>query len=155
MSPTRLLLFSALGLGGLLVFAGTAKAASTPTPATDPEKESPPPPKPTTTTQQAAQMGGAECKAAFDAWRALADRAAVLCAEVIPVTDAWWDWENLRVSNDPSYDPVAHERVRARWEEATDNCNDINADSMAAMARYESCMTALGLNPALPSAATR
>jgi len=28
MSPTRLLLFSALGLGGLLVFAGTAKASS-------------------------------------------------------------------------------------------------------------------------------
>jgi hypothetical protein len=153
MSPTRLLLFSALGLGGLLVFAGKASAA-TPTPATEPEKETPPP-KPTTSTQQAAQMGGADCKSAFEAWRALADRAAVLCAEVAPVTDMWWDWEELRLANDPSYDPVAHERVRARWEQATDNCNDINSDSLAAMARYEACMVSLGLNPALPSAATR
>lgn len=41
MSPTRLLLFSALGLGGLLVFAGTAKAA-----APEPEPVPPPPENP-------------------------------------------------------------------------------------------------------------
>jgi hypothetical protein len=78
----------------------------------------------------------------------------VLCAEAAQVTDMWWDWEELRLANDPTYDPVAHERVRERWEQAQDNCADINSDSLAAMARYEACMVNLGLNPALPSAAT-
>lgn len=43
MSPTRILLFAALGLGGLLVFAGTAKAAEPePLPPQAPNPSSPP-----------------------------------------------------------------------------------------------------------------
>ncbi|SRR6266545_1857875 len=154
-TPMRVLLFGALGLGGLLLFTGTASAA---TPATEPEEKKPAP-KPSGTTAAAAsaataQNGGQSCKAAFDEWSSLADRAAALCAEAAQATDVWWQWEELRLANDSSYDPLQQERARARWEEAQDNCTDINSSALAAMARYEACMTALGLNPALPSAAT-
>ena len=78
----------------------------------------------------AAGVGACSCNKKKDI-----ELALVLCREASDATDVWWQWEELRLAGSSSYDPVAHERARARWQEAQDNCNDINSDSLAAKAQ--------------------
>ncbi len=135
MLGSRILLFTALGLGGLLVFAGTASAM---TKSTTPPKEPPEPaPKPATTAPTGVPVA---CLQAFNRWKGLADQSLAACQKAAGLADEWWVWEEYRLNGEYSYDPAYHEQIRRDWQAAQANCDSVNAASLQAMHEYEACV---------------
>lgn len=156
--------FAILGIGAAVTAAlvlGVRKAkASTDDELPDPPEGSNPielPPEPSPGQGDRAQQGGAQCQALFQAWQVAVN--AVLespaCSDAITYADEWWRLEDLRVEGDPFYEPSQHEQIRRAYDQAEAECQRLNAASLNAMAAYEECMIALGLDPGRPSGATR
>src|SRR4030095_9193764 len=135
MAPMRLLLFTALGLAGFLVFAGTASAMSDDE--TPPKEPPEPAPKPSGGTPAGVP---AACQDAFNRWSSLANQALAACQRAANLADEWWVWEEYRLAGEYSYDPAYHEQIRRDWQAAQANCDSVNAASINAMHEYEACV---------------
>lgn len=149
MSPTRLLLFAALGLGGVLVFAGTASAAA-PEPKKAPLKL--PESKPAGTIRRRGPNRTvllsdlpADCQGLYDA--AFGPAGATGCADARDYAEELDRMYALYEAGDPFFELEQYDALARAYERAASSCSAAQYNEEQLINSWVECLSKLGLTP--------